>query len=230
MVRASIANETLLHSQSKIAQYQKAATGQSTQMGRFLKASFDYGVTVPGLFLIAPLFLIIALLVRLDSPGPAFYRRRVLGRDGRVFYAFKFRTMYINGDEIMARYPKLKEELERNYKLKIDPRVTKMGNILRKFSLDELPQLLNVLLQDMSLIGPRMITPEEIAKYGKHGDDLLTVMPGLSGLWQVSGRSDTSYDERVALDMQYISNWSVWMDLKILFRTPLVVLRGDGAY
>ena len=138
--------------------------------------------------------------------------------------------MYVNGDEIMARYPKLKMELERNYKLKCDPRVTKMGNILRKFSLDELPQLFNVVLQDMSLIGPRMITPEEITKYGEHGDKLLTVQPGLSGLWQVSGRSDTTYDERVELDMEYISKWSVWMDLKILFKTPLVVLRGDGAY
>lgn len=232
MVRASITHESLINirPQSGIAQYQKTATGQSTQMGRFLKAAFDYAVTIPGLLLIAPLFLIIALMVRLDSPGPVFYRRRVLGRDGRVFYAFKFRTMYVNGDEIMARYPKLKIELERNYKLKCDPRVTKMGNILRKFSLDELPQLLNVLLQDMSLIGPRMITPEEITKYGEHGDDLLTVMPGLSGLWQVSGRSDTTYDERVTLDMEYITNWSVWMDLKILFKTPLVVLRGDGAY
>ncbi|MCA9930120.1 MAG: sugar transferase, partial [Anaerolineales bacterium] len=153
-----------------------------------------------------------------------------LGRDGRVFYAFKFRTMYINGDEILAQYPKLRAELNRNYKLKCDPRVTRMGNFLRKYSLDELPQLLNVVNQDMSLIGPRMITPEEIAKYGEHGEKLLTVMPGLSGLWQVSGRSDTTYDERVELDMDYISNWSVWMDLKILFKTPAVVFKGDGAY
>ena len=232
MVRASLANKSLIEirPQTRIAQYQKAATGQSTRLGRLLKASFDYAVTIPGLLFIAPLFLLIALMVRLDSPGPVFYRRRVLGRDGRVFYAFKFRTMYVNGDEIMSQFPKLKMELERNYKLKCDPRVTKVGQLLRKFSLDELPQLLNVVLQDMSLIGPRMITPDEITKYGEHGDDLLTVMPGLSGLWQISGRSDTSYDDRVTLDMEYISNWSIWMDLKIMFRTPLVVLRGDGAY
>jgi len=232
MIRASTANKSLIEirPQSGTAQYQKSVTGQSTHIGRILKAAFDYAVVIPGLLLIAPLFLLIALLVRLDSPGPVFYRRRVLGRDGRIFYALKFRTMYLNGDEILARYPKMKIELERNYKLKCDPRVTKMGQLLRKYSLDELPQLLNVVNQDMSLIGPRMITPEEITLYGEHGDKLLMVMPGLSGLWQVSGRSDTTYNERVTLDMQYITNWSIWLDLKILFRTPLVVLRGDGAY
>ena len=138
--------------------------------------------------------------------------------------------MHINGDEILARYPKLRAELEKNYKLKCDPRVTRIGNFLRRYSLDELPQLINVFFQDMSLIGPRMITPDEITKYGTNGEDLLTVMPGLSGLWQVSGRSDTSYDDRVTLDMEYIKNWSIWMDIKILLKTPAVVLKGDGAY
>lgn len=232
MIRASTATNSLIDArQQQVVAYPKIArTGQASRSGRIVKALFDYFIVVPGLILISPLFLIIALLVWLDSPGPIFYRRRVLGQDGRVFNALKFRTMYVNGDEIIAQYPKLKAELEKNYKLKCDPRITRMGHFLRKYSLDELPQLLNVVMQDMSLIGPRMITPEEITKYGVHGEKLLTAMPGLSGLWQVSGRSDTSYDQRVELDMEYIDNWSIWMDLKILFKTPAVVLRGDGAY
>ncbi|MCP5095736.1 MAG: sugar transferase [Chloroflexi bacterium] len=232
MIRASTITKSLLNNPEKtdtISQ-KETATGQSSRLGRILKASFDYMVTIPGLLLISPLFLALALLVRLDSPGPVFYRRRVLGKSGRVYYAFKFRTMYVNGDEILAQYPKLRRELDKNYKLKCDPRITKVGNFLRKYSLDELPQLLNVLNQDMSLIGPRMITPEEISKYGEHGEKLMTVMPGLSGLWQVSGRSDTTYDERIQLDMAYVENWSVMLDLKILFQTPMIVLRGDGAY
>ena len=202
----------------------------STQYNRAAKLALDYVLALPGLLLIAPLFIFLAILVKLDSPGPVFHRRRVLGQDGRVFDAFKFRTMYVNGDEILARYPKLRQELNKNYKLKCDPRVTRVGTFLRKFSLDELPQLLNVLARDMSLIGPRIIAPDEINKYGQYGQTLMMVMPGLTGLWQVSGRSNTTYDERVALDMQYITTWSLWLDIKILFRTIPAVMKGDGAY
>jgi lipopolysaccharide/colanic/teichoic acid biosynthesis glycosyltransferase len=213
----------------------EANTTQSIQMianryNRAVKLALDYALALPGLLLIAPLFIFLAIMVKLDSPGPIFHRRRVLGQNGRVFDAFKFRTMYVNGDEILARYPKLRQELNKNYKLKCDPRVTRVGIFLRKFSLDELPQLLNVLARDMSLIGPRIIAPDEINKYGQYGHTLVQVMPGLTGLWQVSGRSNTTYDERVALDMQYISNWSVWLDIKILLRTIPAVMKGDGAY
>ena len=202
----------------------------STRYNGVLKSVFDLAITIPGLLLIAPLFIFLAILVKLDSPGPIFHRRRVLGQNGRVFDAFKFRTMYVNGDEILARYPKLRQELNKNYKLKCDPRVTRVGTFLRKFSLDELPQLLNVLARDMSLIGPRIIAPEELNKYGQYRETLLLVLPGLTGLWQVSGRSNTTYDERVALDVQYINKWSLWLDIKILLRTVPAVLRGDGAY
>jgi len=234
MVRAPIATKSLLRNSGNnnigavspllIQHVEKKLTN------RVLKAALDYALIVPALLFLMPLFAMLALLVRLDSPGPVFYRRRVLGKDGRVFDAFKFRTMHVNGDEILARYPKLRAELQQNYKLKCDPRITRVGNFLRKFSLDELPQLFNVLLRDMSLIGPRIIAPEEITKYGEWGTTLLTVLPGLTGLWQVSGRSDTSYDERVQLDMQYIDNWSLWLDIKIVLKTVPTVLRGDGAY
>ena len=200
------------------------------QANRRLKAMLDYAIVIPTLLLIWPLFLLLAIAVRLDSPGPVIHRRRVLGRDGRIFDAFKFRTMYVNGDEILAQHPKLKKELDQNYKLKCDPRVTRVGTLLRKFSLDELPQLFNVLAQDMSVIGPRIIAPDEITKYGQSGQTLLTVMPGLTGLWQVSGRSNTTYDDRVKLDMSYISNWSVFLDINILLKTIPAVMKGDGAY
>ena len=205
-------------------------TATPINLNLIIKAIFDYALTIPGLIVISPLLLLIALLVKIDSPGPIFYRRRVLGLNGRIFYAFKFRTMYINGDEILAQYPLLQVELAKNYKLKCDPRVTRIGHILRKFSLDELPQLFNVLSRDMSLIGPRIIAPDELAKYGQWGRKLLTVLPGLTGLWQVSGRSDTTYDERVQLDMTYIDGWSPVEDIRILCRTLPAVLRGDGAY
>jgi lipopolysaccharide/colanic/teichoic acid biosynthesis glycosyltransferase len=210
----------------------KTTTSQieNKRLGQALKVVLDYAITLPALLFLLPLLAIIALAVKLDSAGPIIYRRRVLGKDGREFDAFKFRTMFVNGDEILAQYPKLRAELDRNYKLKADPRVTRMGQLLRKFSLDELPQLFNILKQDMSLVGPRIITRNELEKYGQWGETLMTVMPGLTGLWQVSGRSDTSYDERVSLDMEYIHNWSIWMDVKIVLRTVPAVLKGDGAY
>ena len=227
MIQASTASKTLI---DNVKTSPRTVQNEAYQAGRLTKTLFDYAITLPGLLFIAPLFIVLSLLVKFNSPGPIFYRRRVVGQNGRIFYAFKFRTMFINGDEILANHPKLRAELSKNYKLKCDPRVTRVGQMLRKFSLDELPQLFNVLMRDMSLIGPRMITPEEVCKYGEYGEKLLTVMPGLSGLWQVSGRSDICYDERVQLDMQYIDNWSVAEDVKILFKTPLVVLKGDGAY
>ncbi len=196
----------------------------------YMKLILDYLVVIPTLIGIIPLLIFIVLAVHFTSSGPVIYRRRVLGRGGREFDAFKFRTMFVDGDEILARHPRLKAELDKNYKLKCDPRVTPVGKLLRKYSLDEIPQLFNVLLQDMSVVGPRIIAPDEISKYGEHGDKLLSVTPGITGLWQVSGRSDVNYEDRVKLDMTYIDNWSIWLDIKILLKTPLVVLQGNGAY
>jgi lipopolysaccharide/colanic/teichoic acid biosynthesis glycosyltransferase len=153
-----------------------------------------------------------------------------MGLNGKQFYAYKFRTMVINGDEVLAQHPELQEELARNHKLKNDPRVTRIGAFLRKYSLDELPQLFNVLKREMSLVGPRMISPEEVAMYKQFDMNLLTVLPGITGIWQVSGRSDISYEERVRLDMYYIRNWSIWLDLQILFQTIPAVLKSRGAY
>lgn len=195
-----------------------------------IKSLTDYIGALILLIVLSPVFLLIAIMIKRESPGPIFHRRRVIGRGGNSFDAFKFRTMYINGDEILARHPDLMKELEANHKLRRDPRITGIGDRLRRTSLDEVPQLLNVLLGQMSLVGPRMITEAESNKYGKWKMNLLTVKPGLTGLWQIRGRSDLTYEERVRLDMYYIRNYTIWLDLQILWQTLPVVLRGKGAY
>jgi exopolysaccharide biosynthesis polyprenyl glycosylphosphotransferase len=201
-----------------------------TGFNEVLKLCLDYTITIPALILLAPVLLAIALAVKLDSQGPIIYRRRVMGMNGRQFDAYKFRTMQENGDELLKAHPDLQAELARNFKLKRDPRVTRVGSIIRKASLDELPQLINVLKRDMSFVGPRIITPAEVEKYNKWDINLLTVRPGITGLWQVSGRSDVSYEERVRLDMHYIRNWSIWLDLQLLFQTIPAVIKRRGAY
>jgi exopolysaccharide biosynthesis polyprenyl glycosylphosphotransferase len=201
-----------------------------TEIEQFMKLILDYCLTIPLLIVLIPIFLIIGIAIKLDSPGPIIYLRRVMGVNGKQFNAFKFRTMCQNGEEILAANPDLMEEYKNNFKLKVDPRVTGVGRFLRKTSLDELPQLVNVLINQMSLVGPRMITPEELEKYNQWDINLLTVKPGITGLWQVRGRSDVSYEERVRLDMYYIRNWTFWMDLQIIFQTIPSVIFHKGAY
>jgi exopolysaccharide biosynthesis polyprenyl glycosylphosphotransferase len=195
-----------------------------------IKLLLDYMILFPAILLLSPFMALIAILIKIDTPGSVFHRRRVMGINGKQFDAYKFRTMYEDGDERLKENTQLVEELARNHKLKKDPRVTRLGRFLRRFSLDELPQLLNVLKLEMSLVGPRMISPAEMCEYSQWGINLLTVHPGITGLWQVSGRSDISYEERVRLDMQYIRNWTIWLDLQLLWQTIPVVLLGRGAY
>ena len=201
-----------------------------TGIDTIVKFILDYAVATAGLIILGPFLVLIAFLVKISSPGPILHRRLVMGLNGKQFHALKFRTMVTNGDEILDRHPELHEELTRNHKLKNDPRITRVGAALRKYSIDELPQLLNVLKRDMSMVGPRMIAPEEVSMYKQFDMNLLTVLPGITGLWQVSGRSDISYDERVRLDMYYIRNWSIWLDLQLLFQTIPAVLKSRGAY
>jgi len=196
----------------------------------FLKRAVDLMLSSVGLLVSWPLMLAIAVAIKFDSPGPVLYRRRVVGVGGKFFDALKFRTMYLDADRRLAQDPELRRQFEENYKLKDDPRITRVGRFLRRTSLDELPQLFNVFWGQMSLVGPRMITSEEQARYGKWRMNLTTVKPGITGLWQVSGRSDLSYEERVRLDMHYIRNYSLWFDLYLLYRTIPVVLHGHGAY
>jgi lipopolysaccharide/colanic/teichoic acid biosynthesis glycosyltransferase len=201
------------------------------------KRLLDVIASFVGLLLLFPFLVVLALMVRRDSPGPTFHRRRVLEkqvyREGiapRTFDAFKFRTMISDADEYLRRNPDLLREFQRDYKLRNDPRITRLGHKLRTTSLDELPQLLNVLRGQMSLVGPRIISPPELAHYGEHAGRLLSVKPGLTGLWQVSGRQCVSYAERVRLDMWYIENRTFWLDVNILFRTVVCVLLRQGAF
>lgn len=198
---------------------------------QLLKTLLEVTLTAMGCALLLPLFAAIALWVKLESPGPILHRRRVLGAAGRPFDAFKFRTMHVDGHIALDADRAATQLLQLHHKLRRDPRVTSAGRVLRRFSLDELPQLLNVLRGEMSLVGPRMITQEEVEKYGRQRLNLLAVKPGMTGLWQVSGRSDLTYAERVRIDMFYVRNYSIWLDLKILFVDTLpAVIKGRGAY
>ncbi len=177
-----------------------------------------------------PVFVIVALAIKMTSTGPLIFRQRRLGLGGNVFLCCKFRTMVPDAERTLASCRELSSEFDSTFKIKKDPRVTPVGALLRRTSLDELPQLWNVFRGEMSLIGPRPIVEPELAKYGAYGSRLLLVKPGLGGLWQVSGRSDTTYPERVAMDMSYIDSRSLSFDLCLIARTALVVIRGRGAY
>src|SRR5215467_992514 len=178
---------------------------------------------------LSPVFIVIGLLVVLNDGWPVIYRRRVIGQAGE-FDGFKFRTMVRDADSVLAANPDLNAEFERNFKLKNDPRVTRVGAFLRKLSLDELPQLFNVVRGQMSLVGPRMITAAELHKYGPHKQLLLSVKPGITGYWQVRGRQNVSYEERVRMDLHYIGTWSLNLDMRILLETPVKALKREGAF
>ncbi len=207
-----------------------------TKLSRTLKRSGDLAFSLAVLGLGSPLFLLLAALVRISSPGPVFYVQRRIGRGYREFGCIKFRTMRPDADrllgKLLAQSPELKAEFNKDFKLKSDPRITPIGRFLRRSSLDELPQFLNVLKGDMSLVGPRPIVRAELSRYGRRMDEVLAVRPGLSGLWQVSGRNNLSYSTRVKLDVSYARHRSVWLDLAIIVRTVSVILfpRDRGAY
>ena len=203
-------------------------------INRWLKAIFDFVVTLVGTVMISPILLFIALWIYKDSPGPVIFKHMRIGKNGKAFPCYKFRSMCVDAkaklEELLETDPEAKAEWERDFKLRNDPRVTKSGAFLRKTSLDELPQIFNVLKGEMSLVGPRPIIHEELERYGEYVDDYLMVKPGITGMWQVSGRSDIDYEERVLLDSWYVRNWSVWTDIVMLFKTFKVVLLRKGAY
>jgi exopolysaccharide biosynthesis polyprenyl glycosylphosphotransferase len=197
---------------------------------RMVKTVFDRVGTLLLLAGLAPVLAILALAVRMDSSGPVLFRQVRVGKDGREFVMFKFRTMHTDAEARLAELRHLNEGDGVLFKLRDDPRVTRVGRFLRKFSLDELPQLLNVLTGNMSLVGPRPPLPREVAAYADDVHRRLAVRPGMTGLWQVSGRSDLPWEEAVRLDLRYVENWSLSLDLVILLRTLSAVTRGAGAY
>jgi lipopolysaccharide/colanic/teichoic acid biosynthesis glycosyltransferase len=204
--------------------------------GAFAKRLFDIVFSLLVLSLLSPVYFVLALLIAISSPGPIFYIQERVGKNYQHFGCIKFRTMIVNADEVleqmMASSPQLRQEFEDNFKLKQDPRITWIGRFLRATSLDEFPQFWNVLIGDMSLVGPRPLVPEELYMYGKYMDKVLTIKPGLTGLWQVSGRNDIPYERRVKIDVYYVNFRNFWLDLSIVLKTIGLVIfpKNNGAY
>jgi Undecaprenyl-phosphate galactose phosphotransferase WbaP len=201
---------------------------------RIMKRALDIILTIVGGVPLLLVMFYIAVAVKMSSRGPVLYFSPRIGRDGRPFKMWKFRSMLTNGDDVLAayfeEYPELREEYETTHKLRWDPRITRIGRFIRKTSLDELPQLWDVLRGEMSLVGPRPILPEEEVRYGDYLPLYTMVSPGITGLWQVSGRSNTSYEERLELVAYYVRNWSLWLDIYLLLKTLRIVVFGRGAY
>ena len=203
-------------------------------IGGLLKRSFDVFAAVLALVLLSPLFMLLSCLVKLSDGGPVLYRHRRIGRGGNAFYCLKFRTMVTNGDAVLeahfAANPEARSEWLAARKLQVDPRVTNVGLVLRKLSLDELPQLVNILRGEMSLVGPRPVVKDEIELYGSAATYYFKSRPGLTGVWQISGRNDVNYDERVAFDKHYVENWSFQKDIIIILKTIPAVCASRGTY
>ena len=227
-----ISGELALRSQNRIQRsFRMYVWNLTVAMSYMLKRLFDVALSGLALIALSPLFLVLAVWIKLDSPGPVIYRQIRVGRFGRHFRFYKFRTMRVDADRIK------RELLARNqpadgviFKMKRDPRVTRIGRYLRKFSIDELPQLFNVLLGDMSLVGPRPPLPDEVRQYTLEDRKRLNVVPGLTCIWQVSGRSDIPFSKQVQLDKEYIASRSFWRDCWLLIRTVPAILTGRGAY
>jgi exopolysaccharide biosynthesis polyprenyl glycosylphosphotransferase len=195
-----------------------------------IKAVFDRLAAGLALVVLAPVFVVIAVAIRLDDRGPVFFMQTRVGRDGQMFRLFKFRTMVVDAEQRRLQLETLNEGAGVLFKMRKDPRVTRVGATLRRWSLDELPQLFNVVIGDMSMVGPRPALPREVARYGDHMRRRLVVKPGITGLWQVSGRSGLSWEESFRLDLRYVDNWSIMLDLQILWKTFSAVTHGSGAY
>ena len=196
----------------------------------FVKRVFDIVCSLIGLIVLSPVFIILSILVKTTSEGPVFFAHKRVGKGGKTIKIYKFRSMVTNAEELIKQFtPEQKAEYEKNFKLENDPRVTKVGNFMRKTSLDELPQLINILKGDISIVGPRPVMDVETQIYGNYRNMLLSVKPGLTGFWAANGRSHTTYTRRRAMEIYYVKNRSVLLDLKIIFKTFISVFKRDGA-
>lgn len=208
----------------------KITYGKERVFYSLFKRTIDIVVSLIAIVLLSPIFLIVALAIRFDSKGKVVFGHERIGKGMKKFKIYKFRSMYENSQEIFNNFTdEQKKEYYINFKLENDPRITRIGGFLRRTSLDELPQLINILKGDMSIVGPRPIVEKEIERYGVYAETVFAVLPGLTGYWQANGRSYTTYEERVEMDMYYIKNRSLWMDIKIMFKTVTSVIKGEGA-
>ena len=208
----------------------KIAKGASKINYISVKRIIDVIISTIGLIVLSPIFLILAIIIKLDSKGPVFFAHTRYGKDGKKFKMYKFRTMYENAQDMINDFtPEQMKEWKENFKLQDDPRITKVGKFLRKTSLDELPQIVNIIKGDLSIIGPRPVIEEELEKYGDNKDKFLSVTPGLTGYWQANGRSSTTYEQRMEMELYYIDNLSLKMDVKVFFKTIEAVIKREGA-
>lgn len=197
---------------------------------KFIKRFLDIMLALAGMIVLSPVFLIIALAIKLESKGPVFFKHTRIGKDGKIIKIYKFRSMVDNAENLIKSFtPEQMKEYKENYKLSNDPRVTKVGKFIRKTSLDELPQLINILKGDLSIIGPRPVVAEELKRYGSNIEKFLSVTPGLTGFWAANGRSCTSYEQRMQMELFYIDNLSLKLDIKVFFKTIEAVIKREGA-
>ena len=195
-----------------------------------IKRAIDCILSIMALIILSPIYLIIALAVKIDSPGPVFFKHTRIGKNGKTIKIYKYRTMVTNAEELIKTFtPEQMKEYKENYKLTNDPRITKVGKFLRKTSLDELPQLINIIKGDLAIIGPRPVVADELKKYGPNTEKFLSVTPGLTGYWAANGRSCTSYEQRMEMELYYIDNLSFKMDVKVFFKTIEAVIKREGA-
>lgn len=222
--------------QTLAPQRQTRSLLQSGLHGEFAKRLFDILFSGTVLIVFSPIYLLLAFLIAISSPGPVFYIQKRIGKNFKPFGCIKFRTMVVNAEQVltdmMEQNPQLREEFEENFKLKHDPRITWIGKFLRLTSLDEFPQFWNVLIGDMTVVGPRPLVPDELSRYGNSINKVLTIRPGITGLWQVSGRNDIPYHERIKIDVLYVKHRNFWLDLWVIFKTIFVVIfpKNNGAY
>lgn len=203
---------------------------QNNIYSKYVKRAIDIIISFIGLIVLSPIFLVIGILIKIESKGPVFFLHERIGKNGKKIKIYKFRTMVKNAEELFQKFTlEQLNEFEKNFKLQNDPRVTKIGRMLRKSSIDELPQLLNVLKGELSLIGPRPVIKEELEKYKNNKEKFLSITPGLTGNWAANGRSCTSYEERMNMELYYIDNISFKLDIKIFFKTLQTVLKREGA-
>ena len=197
---------------------------------RYIKRFMDVILATIALVVLSPIFLIIAIAIKIESKGPVFFKHTRIGKNGKIIKLYKFRSMVINAEELIKSFtPEQMKEYKENYKLTNDPRITKIGKFLRKTSLDELPQLLNIIKGDLSIIGPRPVVTDELEKYGANTEKFLSVTPGLTGYWAANGRSCTTYEQRMQMELYYIDNLSLKMDVKVFFKTIEAVIKREGA-
>ncbi len=223
-------NENVVQNISNLTLTKRRTRVSKNQCYVYIKRIIDCIISSIALILLLPIFLIIAIAIKLDSKGPIFFAHTRIGKNGKPIKIYKFRTMVVNAEELIKKFtPEQMKEYKENYKLNNDPRITKVGNILRKTSLDELPQLINIIKGDLALIGPRPVVNAELEKYGENASKFLSVTPGLTGNWAANGRSISAYEERMQLELYYVDNISLKMDIEIFFKTIIAVIKREGA-